>query len=118
MAQAKRRVRRRHSEELKARVIAECEAPGASVAGVALAYGLNANLVHRWRRMEEVQVATGKVIAQVPEFVALPLLRSDMAPVSSGEIRVEVRRAGLRVGVSWPLSGAGACAALILELLR
>jgi transposase len=43
-----RRIKRRHSEEFKARVIAACEARGASVAGVALAHGVNANLVRKW----------------------------------------------------------------------
>ena len=38
--------RRRHSDELKAKVLIECEKRGASVAAVAQAHGLNANLVH------------------------------------------------------------------------
>lgn len=42
--------RRRHSAEFKAAVLAACTHPGASVASVALAHGVNANLVHRWRR--------------------------------------------------------------------
>ena len=42
--------RRRHGAELKAKVLAECEEPGASVAAVAQSHGLNANLVHKWRR--------------------------------------------------------------------
>lgn len=40
--------RRVHSAELKAQVIAACREPGASVAAVALAHGLNANLVRKW----------------------------------------------------------------------
>ena len=42
--------RRRYSAELKAQVLAECEAPGASVAKVAMSHGINANVVHRWRQ--------------------------------------------------------------------
>jgi len=42
--------RRRHGDELKAKVLAQCEEPGASVAAVAQSHGLNANLVHKWRR--------------------------------------------------------------------
>ena len=42
--------RRRHSKLLKAQVLAECSEPGASVAAIAQAHGLNANLVHKWRR--------------------------------------------------------------------
>lgn len=41
--------RRRHSQELKAKVLAACAEPGASISGVALAHGLNANLVRKWR---------------------------------------------------------------------
>ncbi len=47
---SKRETRRRHSRDLKAAVLAECNEPGASVAAIALAHGLNANLVHKWRR--------------------------------------------------------------------
>ena len=43
--QAKVRSRRRHAAQLKEQVLAECAEPGASVAAVALARGLNANLV-------------------------------------------------------------------------
>ena len=41
--------RRRHSDELKAKVLAACDEPGASISGVALAHGLNTNLVRKWR---------------------------------------------------------------------
>ncbi len=40
--------RRRHSAEIKAKVLAACSEPGASIAAVALAHGLNANLVRKW----------------------------------------------------------------------
>lgn len=40
--------RRRHSAQLKAQVLAECARPDASVAAVAMAHGLNANVVHKW----------------------------------------------------------------------
>jgi transposase len=40
--------RRVHEAEFKAGVLAECRRPGASVAAVALAHGLNANLLRKW----------------------------------------------------------------------
>ena len=46
---SRRAPRRRHGADLKAKVLAECDEPGASIAGVALAHGLNANLVRQWR---------------------------------------------------------------------
>ena len=42
-------VRRVHSARLKTAVLAACNEPGASIAAVALANGLNANLVRKWR---------------------------------------------------------------------
>lgn len=42
--------RRRHDASLKQAVVEQCAEPGASVASIALAHGLNANLVHKWRR--------------------------------------------------------------------
>ena len=47
--------RRRHPAELKDKVLAACEEPGASVAAVAQAHGLNANLVHKWRRCRDAK---------------------------------------------------------------
>ena len=49
-ANANRRRRRFCSPELKAQVTQECKQSGASVAGMALRHGINANFVHRWLR--------------------------------------------------------------------
>ena len=57
MADSKRTPRRRHADELKVQVLRERQERGASVASVALAHGLNANLVHKWRR----SIASGNV---------------------------------------------------------
>ena len=44
-------LRRRHSAELKALVLQQCAAPGASVAKVAMSHGVNANVMHGWRKL-------------------------------------------------------------------
>ena len=41
-------IRRTHSPEFKAQVLVACQQPGASIAAVALAHGLNSNVVHKW----------------------------------------------------------------------
>jgi len=41
--------RRRYTAAFKAQILAECDQPGASVAGVAIRHQLNPNLVHKWR---------------------------------------------------------------------
>ena len=50
-----RRTRRPHSEAFKESVVSACREPGVSVAGVALATGLNANQVRRWMRDRGVE---------------------------------------------------------------
>lgn len=44
------RQRRSHKEEFKQAVVEACCEPGVSVAGIALANGVNANQVRRWMR--------------------------------------------------------------------
>ena len=51
MTEAKNKTRRRPSADLKQQILAECAQPGASVASVALSHGINANVVHKWRRL-------------------------------------------------------------------
>ena len=42
--------RRQHERSFKAELVRQCLVPGASVAAVALAGGINANLLFKWRR--------------------------------------------------------------------
>lgn len=102
--------RRRHSKELKQQVLTECAQPGASVAGVALAHGINANVVHKWRR----QAAGGIETSPRPSFVPLPLAATASAP----DIRVELQHGATRMAVTWPASAAAECAAWMRELLK
>ncbi|MGP3505295.1 transposase [Paracidovorax citrulli] len=51
MTSEKADTRRRYSMATKAQVVAECAEPGASVAKIAMAHGINANVVHRWRKL-------------------------------------------------------------------
>jgi transposase len=62
--QAVRRTRREYSAELKTQVVQACRQPGASVASVAMAHGINANIVHRWLR--EPSRALGVVTVNWP----------------------------------------------------
>ena len=42
-------VRQRYSHAFKREMVEATFVPGASIAGVALSYGVNANLLHKWR---------------------------------------------------------------------
>ena len=120
MEEVKRAPRRKHSTELRSRVLAECARPGASVAAVAMAHGLNANLVRKWR-IRATGGSEPAALAQVNknsgEFVALELPAQGGA-VSSGDIRIELRRGATTMSIHWPVHGAGACAAWLREWLK
>lgn len=109
------RKRRRHSRELKAKVLAACERPGASVAAVALAHGLNANLVHKWRRTPTL-LPVLRATQSAGEFIAVPVPQP--VPGAGSDIRIELRRGTTAVKVSWPLAGAADCAAWLQHLLK
>ncbi|MDP2073395.1 transposase [Hydrogenophaga sp.] len=122
--------RRRHSAQFKREVLAACNELGASVAGVALAFGLNANLVRQWRRGRGFKPAGGAAMAVTSvtreaqqQFIALSMpqaVAASAAPanVGAGDIRIEVRRGALQVSVSWPQAAAADCAIWLRELLK
>lgn len=125
--EAERKRRRRHSAELKNQVLDACARPGASIAAVALEFGLNANLVRQWRVGRGMRRARGAAAATADDagahlkFIALPLpaASSTSEPVPApADIRLEIRRGAVVVNVSWPLTAAGPCAAWLREVLR
>ena len=120
MERIKRAPRRKHSAELRTRVLTECAQPGASVAAVAMAHGLNANLVRKWRQASaggSVPGALSRVNKNSGEFVALALSH-ESAAVSPGDIRIELRRGATAMSIHWPVQGGGACAAWLREWLK
>ena len=123
--ETKRVVRRKHSKEFRAEVIQACRQSGASVAAIALRSGLNANVVYRWLREDAgadagVHIDAGSlaVMGRCPdaEFIAVQL--PPPAAAQSTAIHLEMRRGASTVTVSWPLQGAGECAAWLREWLR
>jgi len=118
---SKAATRRRHGDELKAKVLAQCEEPGASVAAVAQSHGLNANLVHKWRRKRRPQAATTEATAiddkVAGAFVALQL-PAPATPQPTPDIRIELRRGATTITIAWPGQAVGECAAWLREWLR
>ena len=117
MASDKVARRRRHGDEIKAQVLAECEMPGGSVAKVAMAHGINANVVHRWRQLtrEGAQVTVAKPSEFVPVAIAAP---TPLPTTNCRDIEVELRRGTVTMKVIWPSSAAADFAAWTRELLR
>ena len=132
--------RRRHSDELKAKVVAACDKPGASISGVALAHGLNANLVRKWRSGRGFKLAGTAItpatlnksptlpLGATAEFVAIEMPApataaaraaaqpTGAAPIAEPLIQIELRRGPLHLNVRWPASAADDCTAWLSEL--
>ena len=116
-----RRRRRTHGAEFKAQVVASCRQPGVSIAAVAMANGVNANLARRWV-IDAERCADGGArllgrangVAQTLAFVPLQLPCAQPAP----DIRIELRRGATAITVHWPSAEAAQCAAWMRELLR
>ena len=111
--------RRRYTEEFKAKVAEECRRPGLSIASVALANGLNANLLRKWVAQRETSGSPPPglpPVAPSEEFVALPLVTTK--PAEGSDIRIELRRGVMTVTITWPAQAAGECAAWLREWLR
>ena len=92
------------------------------MAAVAMARGINANLLRRWVREAEDHAGKldGALTVNAPslpspsEFVALKV----QDPELPQDIRIELRRGALTATVSWPAAAATECASWLRELLR
>lgn len=118
MASDKRTRRRTYSEALKAQVLAECAAPSASVAKVALGHGINANVVHRWRQLVRDGKPSIPAISRGFVQVSLAAIPSASTPIAGFGIQVELRRGAIAMTINWPTSAAVECADWTRELLR
>lgn len=113
--------RRSYSPQFKRQIVEACLAKEASVPKIALAHGLNANMVHRWIRKSQ-----GKSPAATPGFVALPMpghaqassVSSAKQTVDAESIRVEIPYRQQSISISWPVSQTDRCLALLRELLQ
>ena len=117
-----RRRRRRHSEMFKAEAIGACQQPGVSIAAVALARGLNANMLRHWVRLAErkAPIAIRPTVSEVSveNAEAFVPVRLSSSSSSDGALRIELRRKGHSVSIAWPASAARECAMLLRELMK
>ncbi len=91
-----RRRRRRWSKDEKRRIVAEADAPGASVSVVARRYDLNANMLFTWRRqlglvgVPSTDAAVTFVPAQLAGAAELAPAAAPAAPVVTVTGRMEI----------------------------
>ena len=114
------RRRGRYSHEFKLQLMAACKQPGVSTAAVALANGLNANLLRRWISESRLPAAKAakqtKPLALATQTQFIPLeLQSSATPAT---IQIELQRSDTIIRVQWPVACAGECAAWMREVLK
>ena len=117
--------RRVHSSEFKAQVLGECREPSASIAAVAIAHGLNPNVVRKWlagqnlKRMASEMPALTQRVSPL-HFVPIELTKAGHhladVPASPPDIRLELERGGLRLKLQCAASAAPRYAALLRAL--
>ena len=100
--------RRWYTVQFKREIVARCLQPGASVAGIAVAHGLNPNLVRKW--IERVHKEARKLAPLLP--VVLP------DPPAAAEVRVEAACIEIRIGDAVIAVGAKASALQIEAIVR
>lgn len=104
-----KRIRRTHTPEFKAKLVAECLQPGASVAAVALAHQINDNLLRVWVRNTtdayKLPPPTRPPEA-VPRIVPVQLA-TPMEPPAS--VRIHIQHGNTQIHLEWPLASIGAC---------
>ena len=122
MPQAGRR-RGRYSDEFKSQVVAACLAPGVSKAAIALANGLNANMLRRW--VIESSQGRNSQLATIAKPPLTALANSDFIPVKFDpapsaqvtDIRIELQLANTAIQIHWPMAASNQCAQWLREVL-
>lgn len=84
--------RRRYAAAEKLQIIEETRAPGASVADVARAHGINANIVFGWRRLAQRGLLGAESVESAPLLpvkvespTLLPTVKATPSATSTGE---------------------------------
>src|SRR6218665_2732366 len=112
MNEAKKKMRPPHRAEFKQQILSECAEPGASLARIALSHGINANVVHKWRR----QAGGALPVMGAPSFVPVPLPPAAHPPPP--DIQIELRRGATTVSLTRPLAAAEECAVGMQDLRK
>ncbi|NMM12425.1 MAG: transposase [Rhodoferax sp.] len=122
-----RRTHRTYTREFKAELVAACQQPGVSIAGLASSHAMNANVLHRWLKEHERSgchqligpAPSGAPVAtsQSPAFIPLKL-PAVMHEPRLPELKVELRKGALSMIVTWPVSAVAEFAQWATAILK
>ncbi|MGF7191923.1 IS66-like element accessory protein TnpA [Robbsia andropogonis] len=106
---------------VKRHLVAACEQPGASIAGLALRAEINANQLHKWIRLEQARRRAQQAKCAAPMFVPVVAGTADMASAASSRVAAAdaavCLSAQLPNGVTLHLEGLGRTDAALVEAM-
>jgi transposase len=102
------RQRSSYPKSFKAQVVQECLQPGASISGVAISHGINANVIRKWLPLYRDQPP-----ATLPAFVPVKV-----APIRQAEssVIIELPCGEQTITVKWPASDPEGCVRFVRGL--
>ena len=126
---ATRRTHRTYTREFKAELVAACRVPGASIAAVAGANAMNANVLHRWLKEHarsgchgqpesgNANLSSVALQQRVPAFIPVQLSAPD--PGSQAQaIEVDIRKGTFTMRIKWPASAGADFASWATSILK
>ena len=125
---AARRTHRTYTREFKAELVAACQVPGTSVAAIAGAHAMNANVLHRWlkehalsgcHRQHNIETNASRSMAVLPSNLPafIPVQLPASLPVEE-PIRVEIRKGALTMSITWPACASADFASWAASILK
>ena len=120
------RPRGRYSPEFKHQIVAACLEPAVSTAAIALANGLNANMVRRWvvesarhNALDGEQHSTAlESVDPHGAFIPIQLTPVRPTPVAPPtDIRIELQHGTTGINIHWPIAASSQCAQWLREVL-
>jgi len=115
MNTAQPNVRRRHTPEFKRQLVALCQ-PGVSTSAVALAHGVNTNLLRRWVEQYSGEPPS-QAIAAPAKLVAVQVDMPTETPVND-TIEISIQKNTTRINIRWPGTQAHACGKWLGEWIK
>ena len=124
-----RRTHRTYTREFKADLVSACKVPGASIAAIAGAHAMNANVLHRWLKEHanigchgrtDIGNANRSSVAlrqHIPAFIPVQLPTPGPDPAVQS-IKVEIRKGALTMHITWPCSASADFASWAASILK
>lgn len=113
-----KRTRRTHSPEFKAKLIAECQQPGASIAAVAMTHQINDNLLRLWLRSAAGTDAPSQPAKsqKAPPRIVPVQLETPVEPPPF--VRIHIQHGNTQIHLEWPLASLALCSDWLRGFLR